>query len=123
MTKKNKTQKRVQLSDLKLRVMAEYDSSGIWIIGTFGPFRHSMVGYDWLGLPPDLAQRFQHWIKRYDGCLDYPEFAHIGFNASEFNQIGRSLAQELKAHIGPEGYVEFQPELDEGGPGEAEIIA
>lgn len=102
--------------------MAEYASSGIWVIGAIGPFRHGGIGHSSLGLPQDLAQRFEQWIELYWGRLDYPEFQHLGFDADEFNRIGRSLAQDLKAHVGPNGYVEFIPELEAGGMGEAEII-
>ena len=122
MTKKSKNKKTTRLSDLKLRVMAEYASSGIWVIGQVGSFRHGGVGYEWLSLPQDLAQRFEQWIELYWGRLDYLEFAHINFNADEFNRAGRQLAKELKDHVGPEGYVEYIPELEDGGSGKAEIV-
>lgn len=108
-------QRPIQLDGLKLRVMAEYASSGIWVIEKIGPFRHGMIGYSSLRLPQDLALRFEQWIELYWGMLEN------NFDVNEFNQIGRRLAQDLKAHIGSE-YVEFIPELATGGLGETEII-
>ena len=119
------------MSDLKLRVMAEYESSGIWVIEQVGPFRHSGVDYDWLSLPPELAEQFRRWIITYWAYYDqamfdeeYPEFKGFIFDTESFNQEGRELAHQLKAHLGPECYVEFQPESNEGGGlGTAEIIS
>lgn len=109
---------------MKLRVMAEYDSSGIWVIGQIGPFRHGMISHTDLGLPPELARRFDQWIEYYDARLadTVPEYAHLEFNAEEFNRMGRALARELKALVGPECYVEFLPELQDGGMGNAEVV-
>ena len=54
---------------------------------------------------------------------EHPEFKGFVFEMETFNQEGRELAHQLKSHLGPECYVEFQPESSEGGGlGEAEII-
>jgi hypothetical protein len=110
------SKKGIQLDKLELRVMAEYASSGIWVIGKIGYFRHGMIEYSSLKLSPDLAKRFEQWIELYWGMLEN------NLDVDEFNQIGRILARELKTHIGKSGYVEFVPELAMGGLGEREII-
>src|SRR4051794_37674498 len=38
------------------RVMAEYGSSGIWKIGSGGPFRHAMMDYSTLKLSNELSE-------------------------------------------------------------------
>jgi hypothetical protein len=107
MSRKSRQRGVTRLSDLKLRVMAEYDSSGIWVIEQVGPFRHSDVDYNWLGLPPNLAGRFKRWIITYWAYYDqamfdeeYPEFNGFVFDIDTFNQEGRELAYRLKAHMG-----------------------
>lgn len=110
--------------------MAEYESSGIWVIGHIGPFRHGMIGHSSLDLPPELSARFDRWITHYLACLEddypdtkdgYPELRDYTFDIATFNEEGRELARALKAHVGPECYVEFQPEA-ENGLGPAEVI-
>ena len=97
--------------------MAEYASSGLWEIGTVGLFRHGMVGAGYLKLPVELAAQFERWIAWYDMKLDDAPFA-----TDAFNDMGRKLAQALKAHLGPESFVEFVPETEEGGLGTPEVI-
>lgn len=105
-------------SNLKLRVMAEYCSSGIWLIGRHGVWRHSMIEHSSLRLPTDLSSRFEQWIDLYITQLD-----NANFDTESFNCTGRALAKELKSHLGAEVYVEFIPESDEGsGLGAAEEI-
>ncbi len=116
MSKTSRSRNRgVRLADLPLRVMAEYSSSGIWEIGNVGCFRHSMLEHSTLKLPPDLTRRFEQWIELYEENLT------ATFNVSEFNNIGRQLAQALKNHLGTRS-IEFIPELIEGGIGETEIF-
>ncbi len=95
--------------------MAEYCSSGIWVIGKVSYFRHGMIEHSSLKLPPDLAKRFEQWIELYD------ENSAANFNLYQFNNIGRGLAQDLKNHLG-NGSVEFIPESIDGGIGETEIL-
>jgi hypothetical protein len=117
MSKTSRARKKgIQLDTLELRVMAEYASSGIWVIGRIGFFRHGMIGYSSLKLSPDLARRFEKWIELHWEMLEN------NLDVEEFNQIGRTLARALKNHIGKSGYVEFIPELAMGGLGEREII-
>jgi hypothetical protein len=102
----------------RLRVMADYASSGIWVVKPVGPFRHAMIEYHALRLPEELARRFTNWINEYWKVLDLPE----EFDLTAFNQQGRALARELKKHVGLETTVLFVPETKEGGPGPEEEI-
>ncbi len=100
----------------RLRVMAEYGSSGIWAAEPIGPFRHGMVGYARLALPDDLTARFAAWIERYWRRLDG------GFEAGPFNAEGLELARALKRHVGPDTEVVFAPEAEEGGLEPEQVI-
>jgi hypothetical protein len=116
MSKTSRARNRgIKLTDLQLRVMAEYCSSGIWVIGKVGCFRHGMIEHSSLNLPPDLAQRFEQWIELYD------ENSATNFNLDRFNNIGRGLAKDLKNYLGIES-VEFIPESIDGGIGETETL-
>jgi hypothetical protein len=116
MSKTSRSRARgVRLADLQLRVMAEYCSSGVWVIGKIGCFRHGMIGHSTLKLPPDLIQRFEQWIELYEGN------SAANFNLAEFNNIGRGLTNDLKNHLGTES-IEFIPESIDGGIGETEIF-
>jgi hypothetical protein len=100
----------------RLRVMAEYGSSGIWVDETIGPFRHGMISYKKLGLPKELSSRFTAWIERYWAR------SKDGFDAVAFNKEGRSLAVALKSFVGPDTEVVFEGEAPEGGLLAPEII-
>lgn len=95
----------------RYRVMAEYGSSGIWVlVAKGGAFRHAMIEHGALGLPAEVCRRFAAWIERYevenlDGTLD----------VADYNAEGRALAVLLKAHVGPEAHVEHQGEASDGG--------
>jgi hypothetical protein len=116
MSKTSRARNRgIRLADLQLRVMAEYCSSGIWVIGKIGCFRHAMIEYFTLRLPPDLTQRFEQWIELYEENLT------ANINWIEFNNIGRGLTRDLKNHLGTRS-IEFIPESREGGIGETEIF-
>lgn len=94
-----------------LRVMAEYSSSGIWVIdGGPEPFRHGMIEHRDLRLPTALAQRFDAWIEAYE-TLE-------GAGTDAFNLIGLQIATELKQIVGSDVYVEFVAEASGGGLGE-----
>ncbi len=98
----------------RLRVMAEYSSSGIWVIdpGEFSPFRHGMISYEQLGLPESLADEFKSWIAMYNNRL--PD-RKTEINLQEFDRIGKDLAKKLKAFVGPNVYVEYEPEESDFG--------
>ena len=103
-------------SQPKLRVMADYGSSGIWADGDIGPFRHGMVEHADLSLPQALADAFDAWIERY--------WNRKVWNASEleaFNSTGRALAGELKS-FAPSAVVSFQPETWPSGVGAEELL-
>ena len=70
-----------------------------------------------LFLPPELTSAFAAWIETYYGCLEPKTF-----DVDAFNRRGRELAQALKAHLGPDSYVEFVPEQADDGIGKAEVI-
>jgi hypothetical protein len=95
-----------------LRVMAEYGSSGIWVIGQVGVFRHGMIEHGDLRLPGEVAERFGRWIAAYEDRLEDPPPPPFDYGA--FNREGRALAEALKRHVGAGTYVEFLPETDEG---------
>ncbi len=84
---------------LRLRVMADYGSSGIWVIGQIGPFRHGMIKHRSLGLSAELARRFDEWIDEYTSRLDPSRGA---LDVAAFNAKGRALAKDLKRFLGPE---------------------
>jgi hypothetical protein len=96
--------------------MADYSSSGIWVTEPVGLFRHGMIGHARLGLPSDLAARFNAWIELYwknlDGSLDL----------DAFNAEGLELAQELKQHVGRDTEVVFAPESEVAGLRPEQII-
>lgn len=97
----------------KLRVMAEYGSSGIWAVSTRadgGLFRHGMVEHAALGLSAELAANFEAWIRRYE------EEAPSGLlEVEDFNREGLSLATRLAAFVGSDRVVEYQGEAADGG--------
>ena len=101
----------------KLRVMADYGSSGIWADGDFGAFRHGMVEHIDLSLPPDLAASFEAWIERYWERKQWDQS-----DSESFNQAGRALAVRLKAFVGVNAVVAFQPELWPSGLGTEELL-
>lgn len=93
----------------RLRVMAEYGSSGIWVAEQTGLFRHGMVEHATLALPPALAARFDAWIDAYTEGLERP-LDDVAFNAE-----GMSLARALKAHCGAATEVVYAGERRDGG--------
>jgi hypothetical protein len=122
--------------ELRLRVMADYLSSGIWLMKPVGPFRHSMINHKKLRLPAELAKQFNDWIEWYNDNLpdpDRPAFdlpaavaqeyndwldwflgEPVIFDVEKFNAEGLRLATALKAFMGADVYVEFQPERING---------
>jgi len=104
----------------KLRVMAEYESSGIWVIEPVGPFRHGMIRHEALDVPSGLSSQFREWIDLYWQRID--EDISSDEDTKKFNQTGRTLAKALKDYLGPNVYVEYIPELPDGSRGSSEII-
>ena len=100
----------------RLRVMAEYASSGIWAMQFVGLFRHGMVSHGRLQLPPDLRVRFEAWIEKYWQNLK-PNFDVVAFDAE-----GLELARALKTELGVGVEVVFAPEDPPGGLGEEQPI-
>lgn len=90
---------------MKLRVMADYESSGIWVIDLkFVPFRHRMIKHESLKLPKELSQKFTDWIRVY--WKNYED--HVNFDVEKFDKQGLELAQELKSFLGKNYYVEYE---------------
>lgn len=84
--------------------MAEYCSSGIWVVGPSGPFRHGMIRHERLRLSAKLSRKFSRWIHEHDtrlpkGKLDLPRF----------NRKGRALMCELQKFLGPRCVIEYEP--------------
>jgi hypothetical protein len=98
----------------KLRVLAEYESSGIWLSEPNGV---SEVKHEDLGLPQDLSERFCKWIVLY-----YERLTEAAIPLDQFNEIGRSLAKDLKAFVGPDVVVEYIPELPGDTEGPPEVV-
>ncbi len=101
----------------KLRVMADYSSSGIWVIVPTLGFRHGMIDYESLSLPEDLADRFRAWIKMYDNNL-----IDKHLNLEEFDKIGLQLAKDLKEFLGTDTYVEYEPEKSDFGAAMMKVL-
>jgi hypothetical protein len=83
-------------NELRLRVMAEYTSSGICVIKPIGPFRHGMIEHKALRLPAKLAQEFNAWIEWYwDNLIeDGP-----ALDRAKYSLAGLDLTQKLKDWI------------------------
>jgi hypothetical protein len=100
----------------RIRVMAEYGSSGIWATEPVGPFRHGMLRYSRLGLPDDMVARFEVWIEKFW------QRKNDAFDVVSFNAEGLELARSLKRHLGPETEVVFAPEAENGGLDPEQVI-
>jgi hypothetical protein len=98
-------------SSLKIRVMAEYGSSGIWGFSEkeTGGWRHGMLEHRALKLPRELSDRFDQWILVYED--QHPKDL---LDTAAFNAEGMQLARLLKAFLGPTRYVEYQGEGNDG---------
>ncbi len=88
----------------RVRVLARFRSSGIF---TVDPINHSMtvmVVLERLRLPPELESAFKHWVHVFGDLPDNPTSVHV----RKLNEIGRTLARDLKAHLGAKSHVEYQ---------------
>ena len=117
MSRKSRQRQKGNLGFVSVRVMADYDSSGLWLMKPVGVFRHGGISYEALKVSPALAAQFAAWIEAY---WDF-YFEEKNFDIDVFNQRGRELSLALKAHLGQESYVEFVPEGTKG-IGKAEVI-
>ena len=76
-------------------------SSGIWAIASgeqIALTRHWMVSHGDLGLPYELAARFDRWILKGMDDPDHPNDPQ----SEEFISEGRQLAIDLKRFLGSE---------------------
>jgi len=106
--------------DNKLKVMADFSSSGIWD-GHTGV----MVDYDYIFDGKELAAEFHEWIKYYDDSFKKDYSTLKEGKAEKYNKWGRELAKKLKdkmVNIGTgEWEIIYQGE-DENGIFEPEMI-
>ncbi len=91
------------------RIEFEWDSDAIWRI----PFPGSVAigpsyGHDFFNLPPSLAQQFKKWRKNIDSNYE-PWPKGRPFDMDVANKIGLVIAMQIKAHIGADTYLEFNP--------------
>lgn len=93
---------REHLKGRFFRVDIDYGSSGIWetdrpcLVGGMG----CNLDYDEFELPEWLLQRFlfwEHWHNQFSPMDNLP----IDFDWESFSAYGRSLAVDLKYHLGP----------------------
>lgn len=96
---------------VKVRVMAEYGSSGLWGFsdGPAGAFRHGMLEHHRLKLPRELSDRLDRWILFYEDQSLLPQTDVAALNAE-----GLQLAQQVQQHLGPTRHVEYQGEDQNG---------
>lgn len=104
---------------MKIRVMADYGSSGIWAFSDppAKGFRHGMLEHQRLKLPKALSDAFDLWIQRYED-----EAPKDLLDIATFNAEGLRLASLLKQHLGPHRHVEYQGEYEEGASPPAAIV-
>lgn len=104
---------------MKIRVMADYGSSGIWAFSDppSKGVRHGMLEHHRLKLPKGLCDAFDRWIQRYED-----ESPKDGFDTASFNAEGLRLAALLKQHLGPIRHVEYQGEELDGSVMKAVVI-
>lgn len=104
---------------MKIRVMADYGSSGIWAFSDppSKGFRHGMLEHHRLKLPKALSEAFDQWIQRYED-----EALAGTFDVESFNAEGWRLATLLKAHLGPNRHVEYQGEGQDGHVSTARVV-
>jgi hypothetical protein len=104
---------------MKIRVMADYGSSGIWAFPDppSKGFRHGMLEHHRLKLPKALGDAFDLWMQRYED-----EAPNDLLDIESFNAEGLRLATLLKQHLGPHRHVEYQVEHEEGDSPSAVVV-
>jgi hypothetical protein len=116
-----------QAASVRVRVMADHGSDGLWEIECEDShWFHTCADAEDYALPPALARAFEEWIESYsrefiahlDERMRGEKYDRSAFIA-RFNKRGRALARRLKRHLGAGAYVEYYPEiLDSVGAGE-----
>lgn len=76
---------------MKIKVMPDFCSSGIWNAAGGG-----MIEYEDLKMPNDLIKDFEAWIDYYDKSWDKNYSKPNPIRAKNFNRVGKELAQRLK---------------------------
>jgi len=105
----------------RLKVMADFSSSGIWDDNT-----GVMIDYETLCLgDKNIISEFEKWINYYDGCFQTDFYIFKKGKSEKLNKWGRELAKKLKSkmvNLGTgEWEVVYQGE-DESGLLDDEII-
>jgi len=94
-----------------LRVMYDGASSGIWVVIPEGDnrfTRHYEISHDELGLPDELAARFDQWIARGMNDSDRPNDPKDPLFISD----GKRLAFDLKRFIGTSSTILYASQSD-----------
>jgi hypothetical protein len=110
---------------LKLLVLAEYGSSGIWE----GERRAlAEIEHEEIHLPTKLSYRFNDWIDLF-AASNLPPDMTVGSSGSfdpvpleEFDAIGRQLARDLKTFMGPDVVVRYSPRIKQNIGDPPELI-
>jgi len=93
----------------KLKVMADFSSSGIWD----GETGH-MIDHEDLSLDGGLIDEFEKWIYYYSESYKSDYSTLKEGKAEKLNKWGRELAQKLKDKLGNGYEITYQGE-DENG--------
>ncbi len=72
-----------------------------------------MIYAEDLGVPPELEQRFERWIWKYDDAHDPSSHRLPLERKPEINAEGEALAKELKGLL-PDTYIEYWGEAKKG---------
>lgn len=101
----------------KLKVNADFCSSGIW-----NEAGH-MLDYDNLPVPLDneLIDEFKRWIDYYDTCFEKDFSTFKPGKSEKLNQWGQELAVKLKEKMGSDWEITYQGE-DESGDWDPKIV-
>lgn len=93
----------------KVKVMADYESTGLWD----GDSPGCMIRYGELGLRDGLVLSFREWRKIYEGYRYWEKESRENFDYEGFNKTGLELSQKLKELFksrGEDVEVFFKPE-------------
>lgn len=93
---------------MKLKIMPEFSSSGIWDLDRGG----TMVDYDKLKLSESLIEEFEGWIKFYDDSFE-GEYDHMKKGSEYLNRKGRQLARMIKS-LFPHAVIMYWGEDEKG---------
>jgi hypothetical protein len=100
------------VDEMNLKIMADYDSSPLWVTGP-GVSRNLPV--DELPISSALASELQEWADVYTGTLNREDPMSSGFSTPElkrdFAEKGKELAVRLAAELGGDHVVSYFDEV------------